>query len=138
ARLRRETPGAVGGEGGDQVLLGGEVPVNGSDADLGDLGDVGHLAVEPLIGEQPLGRGDHGLAVAPGVRALHSLDSAVLGWSGLGLCDGCHWVQVPSPRCSGTVLMLTLQTELKFRIVLIETGTPFPNTKITSPSCLFR
>ena len=56
-------------ERAEQVLAGGEVPVDGADAHAGVAGDVGHrhlLAVAP----DQLGRGvQHALAVGGGVLA---------------------------------------------------------------------
>ena len=49
----------------DQRLLGGEVAVDRADADLGAAGDVVHLRLAPLLGEDDRGRGQDPLAVAP-------------------------------------------------------------------------
>jgi hypothetical protein len=77
AGLLREAHEALGRESGDQIVLGGEVAIDGPHAHLRGLGDVRHLRVEALVREQLLGRGDHRLVVPPGIGA-HRLRGTVL------------------------------------------------------------
>ncbi len=56
-----------------QRLLVGEVPVDGADADTGVTGDVVHLDVGLIAGEQLACRLDDALAVAAGVGAQRAL-----------------------------------------------------------------
>ena len=58
---------------GQQRLLRGKVAIDGADADAGVGGDLVHLHVRALAGEQLAARGHDPLAVAAGIGAKCSL-----------------------------------------------------------------
>ena len=57
-----------------EVLLGGEVPAHGADPDAGPVGDELDPGVDPVLGEDLLGGGEHARPVAAGIGAKLPLD----------------------------------------------------------------
>ena len=93
------------GERLEQVVLGGEVAVDGADADPGAAGDLVDLGVEAVLGEL-------------GSRADSSTLSRLRRAS-------ARWGRGVVVSVAAIVLSAELQTEPRFRIVR-RTGTPVP------------
>ena len=76
--------------GGDQVLLGGEVPEGGALPDAGAGGDLSDCGVEPALAEHLHGGVEQRAPVALGVGALAPRLRVVAGRNRLAGTGGTH------------------------------------------------